>query len=53
MRMYLHKIKESSFIVEYICQSNTATCKNINLVLTMEITSQEIIKISVTKQHKQ
>jgi hypothetical protein len=47
--MYLHEIKESSFIVEYICEDNVATCKNINLMLAMEITSQEIIKIPATK----
>lgn len=47
--IYLHEIKESSFIVEYICEDNIATCKNINLMLAMEIASQKIIKIPATK----
>jgi hypothetical protein len=47
---YLHEIKESSFIVEYVCKVNVATRKNINLVLTIKIASQEFFKISATKQ---
>jgi len=47
---YLHEIKESSFIVQYVNKVNVATRKNINLVLTVKITSQEIIKVPATKQ---
>ena len=47
---YLHKIKESSFIVQNVSKVNVATRKNINLVLTVKITSQKIIKVPATKQ---
>jgi len=47
---YLHEIKESSFIVQYVSKINVATCKNINLVLTVKITSQKIVKVPATKQ---
>jgi len=50
MHTYLHEIKESSLIVQYVNKVNVATRKNINLMLTIKITSQEIIKVPATKQ---